>query len=146
MEIKIVYQTNPLGVYVGTTVADQSPLEPGVFLIPYGCVETPPPLVEESEIAVWGDGGWVIKPAPELTPVEITPQVGLIPETPEVRERAWRDAELRRADIMLNRIQDGMSSFGTVGAWRAYRVELRDWPTCVQFPEVVSRPTAPDTK
>lgn len=41
--MKKVYQTNAAGVYVGTTTADESPLEPGVYLIPAGCVETPPP-------------------------------------------------------------------------------------------------------
>jgi hypothetical protein len=42
MTQKIVYQTDHLGLYVGETEADESPLEPGEFLIPGGCVEDPP--------------------------------------------------------------------------------------------------------
>ena len=38
-----VYQTNYSGLFVGETLADESPLEPGVFAIPAGCVETAPP-------------------------------------------------------------------------------------------------------
>lgn len=62
------------------------------------------------------------------------------------RERAWRDGELSRADITLNRIQDGMSGFGTVAQWRAYRVDLRNWPESPDFPKVENRPVAPDSK
>jgi len=46
-----VYQTNYSGLFVGETVADESPLEPGVFPLPAGCVETAPP--EE-----WPDDQW----------------------------------------------------------------------------------------
>lgn len=59
-------------------------------------------------------------------------------------ERDWRDAELQRADIMLNRVQDGMSGFGTVAQWRAYRVDLRNWPENPEFPDSMNRPVAPD--
>ena len=38
-----VYQTNYSGLFVGESLADESPLEPGVFAIPAGCVETAPP-------------------------------------------------------------------------------------------------------
>ncbi len=57
-------------------------------------------------------------------------------------ERSWRDLELRRADIELYIIQDGGS--GTVGEWRSYRNDLRNWPEDVLFPDSGSRPTAPD--
>ena len=46
-----VYQTNYSGLLVGATVADESPLEPGVFAIPAGCVETAPP-------STWPDDQW----------------------------------------------------------------------------------------
>ena len=41
---KIVYQTDQYGHYMGATQADESPLEPGVYLIPKGAVEVSPPL------------------------------------------------------------------------------------------------------
>lgn len=43
MNTKTVYQTNSAGLFVGETIADESPLEPGVFLIPAGCIELAPP-------------------------------------------------------------------------------------------------------
>lgn len=43
MAEKIVYQTDTAGHYCGDTVADESPLEPGVYLLPAGCVSKKPP-------------------------------------------------------------------------------------------------------
>lgn len=39
----IVYQTDNDGYYVGEAIAYQSPLEPGKYLIPAGCVTLRPP-------------------------------------------------------------------------------------------------------
>lgn len=55
---KTVYQTSPLGLFTGITEADESPLEPGVFLIPGGCVEVPPPLIPENKAAHWDGKQW----------------------------------------------------------------------------------------
>ena len=43
MTTKTVFQLDAAGHFKGTTVADESPLEPGVYLIPAGCIETAPP-------------------------------------------------------------------------------------------------------
>jgi hypothetical protein len=51
MTTKTVFQTDRAGLYVGDTIADESPLEPGVFLIPAGAVEKAPPKK-------WADGKW----------------------------------------------------------------------------------------
>ena len=59
-------------------------------------------------------------------------------------ERQWRNAELARADIQLMKAEDGMKGIGTQKAWRAYRVELREWPASETFPNV--RPVAPDAE
>lgn len=67
-----------------------------------------------------------------------------LPEVKSETERQWRDAELVRADLMLNRIQDGMSGFGSIGPWRSYRVDLRNWPENPEFPKTACRPVAPD--
>ena len=58
-------------------------------------------------------------------------------------ERDWRNGELDRADIKLNKVQDGMGA-GTVTAWREYRCALRNWPEHESFPDSSFRPTAPD--
>jgi hypothetical protein len=58
MLTKTVYQTNHLDLYVGPATAHESPLEPGVFLIPGGCVETPPPEIPEYKAALWRGEQW----------------------------------------------------------------------------------------
>lgn len=58
MTTKTVYQTSHLGLYVGPVEADESPLEPGVFLLPAGCVETPPPPAPEFKVACWISPDW----------------------------------------------------------------------------------------
>lgn len=70
---KPVYQTSK-GIYIGETVAYESPLEPGVFLIPAGCVETPPPLINDDSVARWNGSTWEVESLPkkaEPTPEEI---------------------------------------------------------------------------
>lgn len=43
---KIVSQLGPDGYLVGPTIADESPLEPGVFLIPGGAIDRVPPEIQ----------------------------------------------------------------------------------------------------
>ena len=58
MDTKVVYQTDHLGIYTGKTVADRSPLEPDVWLIPGGCVEVAPPPVPAKKAALWNGRKW----------------------------------------------------------------------------------------
>lgn len=58
-------------------------------------------------------------------------------------ERVWRNGELDRADIELNKVKDGMG-FGSVTDWLAYRCALRNWPENAAFPDSAQRPVAPD--
>lgn len=55
---KIVYQTNHQGLYLNAVEAKESPLEPGAFLIPAGCVEVPPPKIPEYKAAHWNGHTW----------------------------------------------------------------------------------------
>ena len=59
---------------IGFAQADGSPLEPGVFLIPRGCVDTPAPSIPPGHRARW-DGEWLFEevPAPEPEPQPETP-------------------------------------------------------------------------
>lgn len=57
--------------------------------------------------------------------------------------RDWRNGELARADVMVNRIED-FEIEGDATMWRKYRVALRNWPSTSGFPSQKSRPTAPD--
>lgn len=58
MASKIVYQIDALGIYTGPTEADPSPLEPGVWLIPGGCVEVAPPTPREHQVPHWDGQRW----------------------------------------------------------------------------------------
>jgi hypothetical protein len=73
--MKQVIQLDAAGYFVGFATADESPLEPGVYLIPGGCIEAPAPTVPEGQRAKW-NGAWVFEdipqPEPEPEPVELT--------------------------------------------------------------------------
>jgi hypothetical protein len=47
----LVYQFDIAGLYAGQTEADESPLEPGVYLLPARCTEVAPP-------ERWPDDRW----------------------------------------------------------------------------------------
>lgn len=66
MDTKQVFQTDRDGWLVGVTDAFESPLEPGVFLIPGGCVEAAPPAAPWPE-GLWPrhvGGGWTMQKKP----------------------------------------------------------------------------------
>lgn len=68
--MKTVVQLDSDGYFVGTTTADESPKEPGVYLMPAGTVDTEAPTVPEGQKAKWNNG-WVFEDIP--APVDNTP-------------------------------------------------------------------------
>jgi hypothetical protein len=61
------FQFDHAGLYAGTTEADESPLEPGVYLLPARCTLTPPPAdAPASKWPRWNGSAWqmVNRPAP----------------------------------------------------------------------------------
>lgn len=105
MKTKTVYQTNQLGLYVGQTEAEESPLEPGVFLIPGGCVETAPPKIPENKAACWSNEKWslvdyfdglIVYSITTGEPLTIT-GLGPIPSGYTVKkpgpDQVWKDGE-----------------------------------------------------
>lgn len=66
---KLVYQTNHERILVGTCYADESPLEPGVWMIPGGCVDLAPPGIPAGKLCRWDSGAWVLEDIP-APPVE----------------------------------------------------------------------------
>ena len=76
-------------------------------------------------------------------PILVDPVI--TPEQIASIERAWRDSELDRADIELNKVQDGdPRAVGSVAGWREYRKALRAWPEHKDFPNKEKRPASPD--
>lgn len=58
MTTKTVYQLDDQGNYVGPTTADESPLEPGVWLIPNGCITQAPPREKQGTFRHWDGSQW----------------------------------------------------------------------------------------
>jgi hypothetical protein len=75
--MKHVVQLDDYGYFFGMTVADESPLEPGVYHMPAGTVDAEAPIIPDGHLAKWEDV-WVfepipdLEPEPEVEPVELT--------------------------------------------------------------------------
>ena len=61
--MKYVAQLDDDGYFCGMTVADESPLEGGVYHMPSGTVEAEAPNTPDGHLAKW-DGSWVFEPIP----------------------------------------------------------------------------------
>lgn len=89
--MKQVSQLDQNNYFISVTIADESPLEPGVFLIPGGAVDAEPPTIPEGQRAKW-NGAWVLENIPlpevepEVEPVELTYFQKRYMEYPSVRE------------------------------------------------------------
>lgn len=140
MSFKTVYQLDTNGFYTGPTQAQESPLEPGVFLIPAGCVEKIPPKCRKGLVPKFNHetGKWEKVDVPTLVQDD-NGEVSILSE--EDAGRIWRNSELSRADIVINKIED-FEIEGDSKLWRQYRVALRNWPATEDFP--TTRPESPD--
>lgn len=99
-----VYQTRDDGVFVGLAEADESPLEPGVFLLPAGCIAVEPPSFSAGQLARWGGSGWVIEDVPEPEP-EPGPEPEPEPTEPPpltklAKATLWRRCTDEEAEIL----------------------------------------------
>jgi hypothetical protein len=69
MTTKIVSQLDHAGYFVNATVADESPLESGVFLLPAGCVDIAPPTeIPANNKVLFSGQEWLFEPIPTVTP------------------------------------------------------------------------------
>ena len=84
--MKSVVQLDEDNYFVGLTIADESPLEPGVFLIPGGAIDVDIPSVPEGKRTKW-NGEWVF----EDIPVDVSPEVTELTED-ELEKMAQREA------------------------------------------------------
>jgi hypothetical protein len=60
--MKTVYQFDTCGYFIGMAEADESPLEPGVYLVPAFSTPKEPPSVSEREVAIFDNGQWRVAP------------------------------------------------------------------------------------
>jgi hypothetical protein len=114
--MKQVIQLDHEGYFVGVVVADESPLEPGVFLIPAGCIEADQPQSVSGKRAKW-DGGWIYEdiPQPEPEPEPPNPE----PLSDEVlRKIAYRN----ESDPLFFKAQRGEA---TMDEWKTKVEEIK---------------------
>lgn len=77
--MKTVSQLDARGYFVGAAIADESPLEPGVYLIPGGAIDVPPPTVPQGMVALRQGNSWAFVLPPEAP--EATPPVAGVPQS-----------------------------------------------------------------
>jgi hypothetical protein len=65
MNQKTVYQYDIAGLYVGPVMADKSPLEENVYLLPARCTETPPPEAPDGFLPRWNGVAWSLAQRPK---------------------------------------------------------------------------------
>lgn len=90
--MKTVSQLNADGIFVGPVIADESPLEPGVLLLPAGAVDLAPPLLEAGQFARYEGGAWVVAaiPQPDQPPEAPEPTLEQIKDQARAMVRAAR--------------------------------------------------------
>lgn len=126
-----VYQTDLNGVFVGTTTADQDPLDSTNWLIPAGCVKTAPPTITDKQFAKWDGAKWSVETIPVVEP---DPEPETLSEAETVR--------IKREELLM--ISDKMAVVDRItDEWRTYRQLLRDVPQQSGFPSSVTWPTEP---
>lgn len=83
----IVYQYDRAGLYQGETEADESPLEPGVWLMPARTTPVPPPTdVPEGRWPRWNGVAWELatQPTPAPAPDPVAKLQAFLNENPDV--------------------------------------------------------------
>jgi hypothetical protein len=67
-----IYNYNPEnGFYIGESIADESPLENSVYLIPAHATEIEPPKAAKGKISVWINDGWELQDLPKVVEVDL---------------------------------------------------------------------------
>lgn len=59
-EEKRVYLYNSMGFFTGSVLADPSPLESGVYILPPESTEVEPPPAEDGKQARWNGTNWAM--------------------------------------------------------------------------------------
>ncbi|PTR17509.1 hypothetical protein C8R31_101673 [Nitrosospira sp. Nsp2] len=128
---KTVYLYDPVTFApTGAYDAQESPLEPGTFLTPVHCVETPPPAVEPGQLIFFdGVAAWIVRDAP-LPTAEQKLQYEI--ERRRLAVRQHMSAVAQAAPEHFNSISEAKSFVGTDNPLRAVSEAFQVWAAQVQ--------------
>jgi hypothetical protein len=146
--MKNAYSFHPeTGAFIGVTFAQESPLEPGVFLLPAKATFVEPPQAEGKQ-AIWKGDSWEVQNFPALEPPEpVKPSRGPLPAPtePEPEPLTWDSIRAERNFLLSQsdwtQLADAPLSPEQKQAWTVYRQALRDVPSSFATPEEVVWPT-----
>ena len=124
MKMKTVSQCDDNGVYIGESQAQESPLEPGVFLIPRNAHDKPVPPIPAGMRAVWMTDAqdWRMEqiPADNAAPAQTAED---LEAQQELRYRAGAKAALDvSSDVVMFCYEQGIP---VPPEWVSYRNGLR---------------------
>jgi hypothetical protein len=136
--MKNAYSFHPeTGVFIGVDFAQESPLEPGVFLLPRSSTFDEPPKVANGKQAVWNGEIWEVQDTPP--PPE--------PPAPEPEPLTWDTIRAQRNFLLAQsdwtQLADAPLTAEQKNAWTVYRQALRDVPSSFSTPEEVVWPAIP---
>lgn len=135
-------------VYLGCSSADESPLEPGVFLVPAHATVIPPPKAKEGEQAIFNGIKWTMEPIPK-------PEKPVPPPPPTDAQLAAagiskRDRLLVGATLAMAPLQDAVelddatpAEIALLKQWKQYRVAVNRVPDQDGWPREIAWPIAP---
>lgn len=128
------------GRYLGVSLADPDPMQPGEFLIPAHATATPPPATMAGQVAVFDAeaDAWDV----EALPTDATPPAGGAQEAnPSLAAVALRNRLLAASDVAVLRAYERGEP--VPAALVEYRQALRDLPAQKDFPHNINWPQAP---
>lgn len=135
----IVSQLDDDGYFVSAVMADESPLEPGVYLIPGGAVDVAPPSVLPGKRAKLVGDSWVL----EDLPSDLVDDAANRPSAdPVVVLRSLAMSALSESDITVIRCAE--AGVQVPAAWRDYRSALRAIVSAQSVSESTQLPPRPE--
>lgn len=110
-----IFHFNPTTkAYLGQSPANESPREPGVYILPANSTSVEPPVARDGFVPVWGGSNWQVEPFP----VPLEPAA--LPVIPSADLR--RIAYMQEADPIFFKWQRGEA---TKEEWLAKITEIR---------------------
>jgi antitoxin (DNA-binding transcriptional repressor) of toxin-antitoxin stability system len=171
MTTKLVYLFDAVsGVLTEAYIAQESPEEPGEFIVPTHSTEIAPPALKQDEVAVFADGVWTVTPnyigqtwfdSATGEPVVITdlgkPAANLVAEKPVIppvpptaaeraaNVRADRDSRIAKVDWRYTRhareARLGLTPTDDIAVLDTYVQALADISKRPGFPDNMDWPT-----